>query len=68
MDFAVYIAMTFLRRVAMFSRSRKFGSYPEARLVSCVSGAIRASITLLMLLSLVHAPRAFRRVLIWRLC
>jgi hypothetical protein len=59
MDFAVYIAMTFLRHVAMFSRSHRFGTYPETRLASCVSGAIRASITLLMLLPLVHTPRAF---------
>src|SRR5215831_17754901 len=48
--------MTFLRRVVMLSRSRR---YPEARWASCPFGTIRASITLLLLLSLVYASRAF---------
>jgi len=55
----VYIAMTFLRRVVLLSRSRKFGRYPEARRVNGVFGTIQASIALLVLLSLVHPSRAF---------
>src|SRR5271157_4955 len=55
----VYIAMTFLRRVVMLSRSRKFGRYPEARWANCAFGTIQASIALLVLLSLVHPSRAF---------
>lgn len=49
---AVYIAMTFLRRVATLSRSRKSGRYSKAR------WAIPASIALLVLLSLVQPSRA----------
>src|SRR6266446_3075421 len=56
--FAVYIAMTFLRPVVMFSRSRKFGRCPDARWANCALGMIQASITLLVLLSLVHSSRA----------
>ena len=55
----VNIAMTFLRRVVMLSRSRKFGRYPKARPANCAFGTIQASITLLMLLSLLHPSRAF---------
>src|SRR6202163_1205554 len=55
----VYTAMTFLRRVVMLSRSRKFGRYPEARWANCASGTIQASIALLVLLSLVHPSWAF---------
>ena len=55
---AVYIAMTFLRRVVMLSRSRKFGRYPVARWANCAFGMIRA-LTMLVLLSLVHLPWAF---------
>jgi hypothetical protein len=51
--------MTFLRRVVMLSRSRKFGRYPEARWADCALGTIPASIALLVLLSLVHPSRAF---------
>jgi len=51
--------MTFLRRVLMLSRSRKFGRYPEARWANCAFGTIQASIALLVLLSLVHPSRAF---------
>jgi Outer membrane lipoprotein-sorting protein len=51
--------MTFLRRVVMLSRSRKFGRYPEARWANCAFGTIQASIALLVLLSLVHPLRAF---------
>jgi hypothetical protein len=51
--------MTFLRRVVMLSRSLKFGRYPEARWANCAFGTIQASITLLVLLSLVHPSRAF---------
>jgi hypothetical protein len=56
---AVYIAMTFLRRVVMLSRSSKFGRYPEARWATCAFGTIPASIALLVLLSLMHPSRAF---------
>src|ERR1700687_1433984 len=55
----VYIDMTFLRRVAMLSRSYKFGRYPEARWANCVFGAIQVSTALLVLLSLGHPSRAF---------
>jgi Outer membrane lipoprotein-sorting protein len=51
--------MTFLRRVVMLSRSRKFGRYPESRWANCAFGTIQASIALLVLLSLVHPSRAF---------
>src|SRR5256884_4299257 len=51
--------MTFLRRLVMLSRSRKFGRYPEARQANRVFGTIQASIALLVLLSLVHPSRAF---------
>ena len=50
--------MTFLRRVVMLSRSRKFGRYPDARWANCAFGTIPASIALLVLLSLVHPSRA----------
>jgi len=55
----VYIAMTLLRCVVMFSRNRKFGRYPEARWANCAFGMIPASIALLVLLLLVHPSRAF---------
>jgi Outer membrane lipoprotein-sorting protein len=54
----VYIAMTFLRRVVMLSRSRKFGGCPEPRF-ACAFGTIQASIVLLALLLLMHPSRAF---------
>ena len=56
---AVYIAMTFLCRIVMLSRSRKCGRCPEARWLNCALGTIQASIALLVLLSLVHPSRAF---------
>jgi hypothetical protein len=56
---AVYIAMTFPRRILMLSRSRKFGRYPEARWANCVSGPAHAAIAFLLLLSLLHPSRAF---------
>src|ERR1700686_3981111 len=56
---AVYIAMTFLRRVVMLSRSRKFDRNPEARWANCAFGTIQASVALLVLLSQVHPSRAF---------
>src|ERR1700688_3526347 len=56
---AVYIAMTFLRRVVMLSRSRKFGRYPEAMWANCAFGTIQASIAFLVVLLLVHPSRAF---------
>ena len=56
---AVYIAMTFLRRFVMLSRSRKFHRSPEAGWANCVLGMTQESIALLVLLSLVHPSRAF---------
>jgi len=56
---AVHIAMTFLRRLVMFSRSRKLGPYPEAGWANCAFATIQASIALLVLLSLLHPSRAF---------
>ena len=50
--------MTFLCRVVLLSRSRKFGRYPEARWVNGALGTIQASIALLVLLSLGHPSRA----------
>ncbi|MFZ0138805.1 MAG: outer membrane lipoprotein-sorting protein [Candidatus Sulfotelmatobacter sp.] len=55
----VCIAMNFLRRVVMLSRSRKFGRYREARWANRAFGAIQAAIALLVLLSLVHPSRTF---------
>jgi hypothetical protein len=56
---AVYIAMTFLRRLVMLSRRPKFGRYAEARWANCALGTIQGSIALLVLLSLVHTWQAF---------
>jgi hypothetical protein len=50
--------MTFLRRVVLLSRSRKFGRYPKARWVNGALGTIQASIALLALWSLGHPSRA----------
>jgi Outer membrane lipoprotein-sorting protein len=55
---AVYIGMTFLRRVAMLSRSRKFGRHPDARWANWAVAKIQSSIALLVLLSLLHPSRA----------
>jgi hypothetical protein len=52
------LAMTFLRRVAILSRSRKFGRYPDVRWTNCAFGAIQVSIALLVLLSLGYPSRA----------
>jgi hypothetical protein len=54
----VYIAMTFLRRVAMHSRNRKFGRNPEARWTNWAFGTIQASVALVVLLLLVLPSRA----------
>jgi hypothetical protein len=51
--------MIFPCNVVMLSRSRKFDRYPEATWANCAFGAIRLSIALLVLLSLVHPSRAF---------
>src|SRR5262252_379107 len=51
--------MTFLRRVVILSRSRKFGRYLEASRANCAFGTIQASIALVVLLSLVHPSQAF---------
>jgi Outer membrane lipoprotein-sorting protein len=51
--------MTFLPRVVMLSRSRKFGRCPGARGASCALGTRQVSLALLVLLSLVHPSRAF---------
>jgi len=56
---AVHRAMTFLRRVGMLSRSRKFGRYAEVRWANCAFGTIQASIALVVFLSVVHPSRAF---------
>src|SRR5579864_7361821 len=56
---AVYIAMTFLRRVVMLSRSRKFSRYTESGSANCAFGPIQSAIALLVLLSLLHPSRAF---------
>jgi Outer membrane lipoprotein-sorting protein len=58
---AVYIAMTFLSRVVMLSRSRKFAPYPAVRWrwTNSVFGMIQASIALLALLSMAQPSRAF---------
>ncbi len=50
--------MTFLRRVVMFSRSRKFRSRPLGRFANCGWGTIQLSIALLLLLSLAPPSRA----------
>jgi hypothetical protein len=50
--------MTILPRVVMFSRSRKFGRYPEARWANCAFWTIQASMALLVLLSLAHPAGA----------
>ena len=51
--------MTFLCRVVMLSRSRKFGRYPEASWANYAFGTIQVSIALLVLWSLMHPSRAF---------
>lgn len=51
--------MSFLRRLGMFSSSRKFAQYPAARWANCTFRAIQGSIALLVLFSLVHPSRAF---------
>ncbi len=43
----------------MLSRSPKIGRYRKARWANCAFGVVRASIVLLVLLSLVHPARAF---------
>jgi hypothetical protein len=50
--------MTFLHRVLMLSRIRKFGRYSEARWANWAFGTLQTSIALLVLLSLVHPSRA----------
>ena len=56
---AVYIDMTFQRRVVVLSRSRRSGWCPEARWANCPFGTIQGSIALLVLLLLMHPSRAF---------
>jgi len=56
---AVYITMTFLRRVVKLSHVRNFGWYPEARWAVSAFGPIRVFIALLVLLSLGHPSPAF---------
>jgi Outer membrane lipoprotein-sorting protein len=51
--------MTFLSRVVMLSRSRKFLRYPETLWAKWAFGTIQASIALLVLSSLLHPLRAF---------
>jgi hypothetical protein len=51
--------MTFLRRVAILSRSQKGCRYPETRSAVCAFRAIQASIAFFVLLSLGHPSRSF---------
>jgi len=51
--------MTFLSHAVVLSRISEFGPYREARWANCAFARIQASITLLVLLSLVHPSRAF---------
>ncbi|MGA9545799.1 MAG: outer membrane lipoprotein-sorting protein [Candidatus Sulfotelmatobacter sp.] len=51
--------MTFLRRIVSLSRSRKSGRRPEVRWANCACEMIRASIALVLLLSLAHSSQAF---------
>jgi hypothetical protein len=51
--------MTFPRRFVMLPRSRKSGRNPEARWANSTFGTMQASLVLLALFSLVHAPRAW---------
>jgi hypothetical protein len=51
--------MTFLRRVVMLSRSRKFGRYSGVKWANCAFGTIQASIAFLVLLSIVRPSRVF---------
>jgi hypothetical protein len=51
--------MTFLRRVVMLSRSRKFGQHSVAGWANCGFGTIQASIAVIVLLSLMNPSRAF---------
>src|SRR5215472_9387107 len=55
---AVYIGMTFPRRVVMLFLSRKFGQYPRKTLANWAHATIQSSIALLVLLSIVHPSRA----------
>jgi hypothetical protein len=50
--------MTFPRRLIMLSHSRKFCPYPENSWANWAFGTIQSSIALLVLLSIVHPPRA----------
>jgi Outer membrane lipoprotein-sorting protein len=54
---AVYIDMTFPRRLVMPSRSRKFDPHLENTWANWAFGTIQSSIALLVLLSLVHPSR-----------
>jgi len=51
--------MTFLCRLARFSRSRKFGRSSKTRWANRAWGTIQSSIALLVLLSLLHSSQAF---------
>jgi len=51
--------MTFLRHVVRLSRGRKFVRYPKELRANCAAETIRASISLLVLLSLIYPSRAF---------
>jgi hypothetical protein len=54
---AVYIAMTFLRRIVMLSRRPKFGRYPETSWANWTFGTIQRSVVFLLVLSPVHPLR-----------
>jgi len=51
--------MTFLRRIVVLSRNRKFGRYPETRRANCGWRTIQASMAFLVLLLLMHASPGF---------
>ena len=53
------MAMAFLRRIPMLSRSREFGRYPEVSVANRAFGTIQASVASLVLLSLLNPSRAF---------
>src|SRR5215467_6389358 len=56
---AVYIDMTFLRRVEILLHIHKLGPHPSARRSNRVLGTIPSPLALLVLLCLVHPSGAF---------
>src|ERR1700730_8509085 len=56
---AVYIDMTFLRRLVKPSRSPQLRRSPRTRVANCAFATVQAPIVLLLLLTLVQPSRAF---------